>query len=77
MCKYCKKLKELNDLDKKEYGKIVRMWRQRDYKARKIMSRLVDVYIDEFFGDKIFSATNKADIFSEVYKFVHSDWSGR
>lgn len=33
MCKYCKRLKELKDLDTKEYKKIISMWRERDKKS--------------------------------------------
>lgn len=34
MCRYCKNLKRLKDLDEKEYLKIINQWRERDRKAR-------------------------------------------
>lgn len=74
MCKYCKRLKELKELDEKEYKKVIHHWRQRDYKARKLMSRLIALYFNELYQDNIFLEVNKSDILSEAYKFIHSNW---
>lgn len=40
MCKYCKRLKELIDLDKKEYERVINAWKRRDLKARKLVADL-------------------------------------
>lgn len=37
MCKYCKSLKRIKDLDENEYKKIIHHWRLRDLEARKLL----------------------------------------
>lgn len=73
MCKLCKKLREIKDLDENRYLKIIRTWRQRDYKARKLMSRLLDVLFD----DPSLSEYNRDCIIAEVLNFIHSSWTGK
>lgn len=44
MCKYCKRLKQLKDLDEKRYKEIINDLKRRDFKARKLAERAL-VYI--------------------------------
>lgn len=43
MCKYCKNLKRIKDLDKEEYLRIIKRWRNRDLKARKLLCDALDL----------------------------------
>lgn len=45
MCRYCKNLKRLKDLDEKEYQRIIQRWRLRDLRARNIIKKLVQLQI--------------------------------
>lgn len=48
MCKYCKRLKELKDLDEKRLLALVRMWKRRAEKADDILSDVLDVFSYSF-----------------------------
>lgn len=44
MCKYCKNLKRIKDLEEKEYKKIIDKWRFRDKEARDLLFNCVRLF---------------------------------
>lgn len=69
MCKYCKRLKELKDLDKKSYEQIINFWRARDKEARDIiraymLATTYDLLVSKKIADK-------------AWRFCFTDYVGK
>lgn len=69
MCKYCKRLKELKDLDKKSYDEIIHFWKLRDKKARDLVSYLYIMLISD--------GANTRFIHKQVVDFLDCKYIGK
>ena len=47
MCKYCKRLKQLKDLDEKRYKEIISAWRSRDRRMQDLLEAFTAVESDD------------------------------
>lgn len=69
MCKYCKKIKEIKDLEVSELRKIVDKWRRRDLQARNLIKQLVQL--------DCYSLEDQHDLLNSAYNFCFKTWIGK
>ena len=67
MCKYCKRLKELRDLDAKQYEKTIRAWQRRDLTARNLVTWMYCML----------GPDEKLVFRSRVNEFINCDYVGK
>lgn len=66
MCIYCKKLKEIKELEKKQYETIIKAWKNRDYNARSIIRNLAQL--------QIFDIKTQKEILTEANEFLNCNY---
>lgn len=69
MCKYCKRLKELKDLEKKSYEEIIHYWRVRDLTARQLVADLVQL--------QVFDLDTQYSLLKKAKEFVSCNYVGK
>lgn len=72
MCKYCKRLKEINVLDKSTYENIIDDWKRRDVEARKLIKDLLQ---DTYAKDP--HSYSHAFLMAKVKRFLSCNWIGK
>lgn len=91
MCKYCKNLNRIKDLNENEYKKIIEMWRHRDYKARKLLCDALNLLgykscdngLKVDLSDTLNKSNNGGFRYNEirfvmnVLEFLNSNWIGK
>lgn len=79
MCKYCKRLKELRDLDEKRYLELIDEWRRHAYKAECIMRRAIDVMDNVCSGEEVCfeDICDMENCVSEMSSWISIDYVGK
>lgn len=76
MCRYCKKLKEIKDLEQKEYVRIINSWRRQDYKARKLIDDMVS-FLNSDSDDEVLMVIKAMDLVDRCQRFLKNDCIGK
>lgn len=72
MCKYCKRLKEINVLNKSVYENLIDAWKRRDVEARKL---IMDLLKDSYAKDP--HSYSHAFLMVKVERFLSCNWIGK
>ena len=70
MCKYCKKLKEIKDLEESRYLSIIDSWKRRDRYARK----LVELFAYNF---EHLDLKSQLDLLVQADHFINTTFVGK
>lgn len=83
MCKYCKRLKQLKDLDEKEYLIILGNWKSHAYRMEKLLKRIDEdllvhfEYMARFFPDSEEIMKLSLRYRNEIWKLITKPWIGK
>lgn len=81
MCKYCKNLKLIKDLEEERLNKIINSWRRRDYHAcnllRECWLRLSRSSVKNFLRATSPGELDIDYILKEIIDFISADWIGK
>lgn len=76
MCRYCKNLKRLKDLDEKGYKKIINKWRNYAKRQDKLLSEALDIL--DFYAANGYLPNSKSvdisDLCWRIKYFFQKDW---
>ena len=83
MCKYCKNLKRIKDLDEKSYLEIISNWKAYAYRMEKLLKRIdEDLLIDFehmalFFPDEQEILRKSFKYRNDIWKLITKPWIGK
>ena len=69
MCKYCKRLKKIKELDENYYKQVISAWKRRDMQACNLIKNLVQI--------QVFSLETQRALLNEANDFIHCNWVGK